>query len=485
MSITDYFLVGEMAARLLAACALLAASVAADVTVPEQVHIALAGRDAAGNPNGMAVSWFTASETPSSLRYGTGPEALDQLAYGHSKAYLEGFHHHVVLGPLQPSTTYHFQIFNEHAQSKLFSFVSAPAPQPSSGKPQAGFSVAIFGDMGVVNSEGTYEQLRAHQDDFDLIWHIGDISYADDWFIRGLRNLVTFGYEKTYNEYMNMMEPVTAEKPWMVLPGNHEDSCHSPACILSLHNLYHTLRNFTAYNARFRMPSMENGGTSNMWYSFNYGPVHFVSLNTETDYPGSPEGRSSLWGDGGFGDQLAWLRKDLEQAQKERTLRPWVLAAGHRPLYTVGTVDAEGNPAGYAKTLQQAVEDLFHEFGVDVYFAGHVHACACGVCVGGWAPLTARRLPDERHYPVYQNKVFESYDDPPYTTHVVVGCAGNVESHESMPSRVPAWNAFKVRASTADSPRATPSPASMGPHPNPHPSSSCRMARTTGSASWM
>lgn len=49
------------------------------------------------------------------------------------------------------------------------------------------------------------------------------------------------------------------------------------------------LSNFTAYNARFRMPSPESNGALNMHFSFNYGPVHFISIDTETGYPGASE----------------------------------------------------------------------------------------------------------------------------------------------------------------------------------------------------
>lgn len=74
------------------------------------------------------------------------------------------------------------------------------------------------------------------------------------------------------------------------------------------------LRHFNAYNARFRMPSTESGadhGTA-MWYSFNLGPVHFVVVDTETDFPGA-SGDHFTWArvgrSEGFGDQLAWLEE--------------------------------------------------------------------------------------------------------------------------------------------------------------------------------
>lgn len=64
------------------------------------------------------------------------------------------------------------------------------------------------------------------------------------------------------------------------------------------------------------MPSIESGADHgvSMWYSYNVGPVHFVVVSTETDFLGASSGhfaRSSGdgVGNGGFGDQLAWLEE--------------------------------------------------------------------------------------------------------------------------------------------------------------------------------
>ncbi len=108
-------------------------------------------------------------------------------------------------------------------------------------------------------------------------------------------DLLTFNYEKTWNYFMNFIQPFASEKPYMVLPGNHEAECHAPVCFLNATRLA-ALSNFSAYNHRFRMvraaaapsrqPAAESGATGlNMWYSFNYGNVHFVNIDTETDYP--------------------------------------------------------------------------------------------------------------------------------------------------------------------------------------------------------
>ncbi|RYY84934.1 hypothetical protein EON63_08290 [archaeon] len=89
------------------------------------------------------------------------------------------------------------------------------------------------------------------------------------------------------------------------------------------------------------MPSEETKGTLNMHYSFNYGNVHFVSLDTETGYPGAAEETRYVLPCGGFGDQLHWLEQDLIQANEQRALRPWIFAQGHHPMYNGDSINKE------------------------------------------------------------------------------------------------------------------------------------------------
>lgn len=121
------------------------------------------------------------------------------------------------------------------------------------------------------------------------------------------------------------------------------------------------------------MPSVESGGHqhSNMWYSFNFGTVHYVSLNTETDFPGAGE---ETTGDSGFknlpaggfgydGEYLKWLENDLKEADEARkanapNARTWIIAIGHRPYRDIA------NSSG----------PLLEKYGVDIYFAGHAHS---------------------------------------------------------------------------------------------------------------
>ncbi len=56
-------------------------------TVPQQIHVALAGSDAAGNPSTMAVSWQTEQATTTTeVQYGVQSGAYQTTASGYSGA---------------------------------------------------------------------------------------------------------------------------------------------------------------------------------------------------------------------------------------------------------------------------------------------------------------------------------------------------------------------------------------------------------------
>lgn len=66
-------------------------------------------------------------------------------------------------------------------------------------------------------------------------------------------------------------------------------------------------------------PWLESDARSNMWYSFNYGPIHIVSIDTETNYPDSANDEHTGLSNGNFtGNQLAWLEQDLAKANASR-----------------------------------------------------------------------------------------------------------------------------------------------------------------------
>eukprot|EP01065_Artemidia_motanka_P040245 TRINITY_DN4_c0_g2_i1.p2 TRINITY_DN4_c0_g2~~TRINITY_DN4_c0_g2_i1.p2 ORF type:complete len:440 (+),score=150.34 TRINITY_DN4_c0_g2_i1:67-1386(+) len=353
-----------------------AMAAAADVT-PEQLHLAIAG------PGAMNVAWFTQDKTDSIVQYGSS-SSLGSKETGHSSQYLEkhGYHHTVTLSGLTPGGKYYYSVGDSTARSAVHSFTVASDKDT--------VSVNIFGDMGylgsaerpmslgigglkknwsAVPSRKTMEILK-DEGSIDFVWHLGDIAYADDAF--GHKHcLFRHCYEETYNGFMNWIQNVSSVMPYMTTPGNHESECHSPACIFDP-KVLKALGNFSAYNNRFHMPSAASAGRASMWYSFDFGPVHFVAINTETDFSGAGEehrGDGEMTKCGSFGakgEYINWLEQDLKKANETGK---WIVAGGHRPW-------------GSCKHLGGACE-LMTKYGVAMYFAGHGHSYSRGAAPNG------------------------------------------------------------------------------------------------------
>jgi len=366
---------------------------------PEQVHISMAGK------NGMRINWFTAEETSSSIcKYGI--EDIDEMSQeGVATTYLEnyGSHHVVHLENLKSNTKYVYSVGdNDGDMSEVFSFVTIPEDSATHD-----IRLAIFGDMGYLDSEArpmgilgsktmagnwsatfSRQTLETWKDkgEIDMVFHVGDVGYADDAAFHTMATFVQLEYEGAYNGYMNWIQNLTSTMPYHVTPGNHESECHDPACVVQPRKFGIPLSNFTAYNARWSMPSPESGGVQSMWYSWDYGSVHFVSIDTETDFDGAAEnekGDSGIFDAGKFAEEgtyLEWLENDLMRASSDPNVK-WIVAGGHRPFTSFNSDD---------------VDAMFIKYNVSLYFAGHSHS--------------------------YSR--FNAADHGGVTTHIIVGGAG-------------------------------------------------------------
>ena len=99
--------------------------------------------------------------------------------------------------------------------------------------------------------------------------------------------------------------------------------------------------------------------TPGYYYSFDYGPVHFIVLDVYTsEYtPGSA--------------QHDWLTQELSQSSK-----PWKIVMFHYPPYDAGAGAAEvSGPDGYANTedIRNYLCPLFEQYDVKLVLSGHRH----------------------------------------------------------------------------------------------------------------
>jgi len=400
---------------------------------PQQIHLAFAGETTG---TGMTVSWATFEEvSDSTLWVGDSEDSLEavdttvsSVSYYSDDTY-DLHHHHATISGLSPNTIYYYKVGSSSQttyQSDVATFKTARSADDDST-----FNMIIYGDVGDGdNSADTIEYMNTlGTNDIDLVYHLGDVSYADDDYLVASQ-ITGFFYEEVYNKWMNSLMDLMTQVPYMVLPGNHEAECHSPACQLS-QSKKDQLGNYTAYNARFKMPSDESDGTLNMWYSFDHGPIHFTTLSSETDYTDAPTNEATLTNkNGDFGDQLTWLEADLKKAVANRASVPWIFVGMHRPMYITAFSSSSGVPNDdQTLAIQSAFEALFIKYEVDVVLAGHKHYY-------------------ERQLPIANNKAVttgvsndnKTYTNPAAPVYILSGAGGNVEDIADAPTYTVPWN---------------------------------------------
>jgi hypothetical protein len=374
-------------------------------------------------PNAVTISWSTSgtsgsNDTPSpQVQYGTSSSLTgsntSQIGTTSNYSGSTLFFHNVGLFNLASSTTYYYRTVASScvSQSAIYSFITPP-PAGNTNPINITF-VADLGNNDLLNggaASRTIAALGKIAPYTNFFVHNGDISYADDV-------ILTFtAYETTWNTFQNNMENITANYPYMTGPGNHEVTCNQLGDSLCLGTAN---RNFSAYLNRFRMPGNESGGYQNLWYSFNYGLVHIIVINTETDFPNAPSGPNTTLNGGNFEGttgQLNWLENDLINASDNRANVPWIIVTGHRPFFS-SVVSVPGN----CSACGSAFIPYILNYTVDLYIAGHVH----------WY---------ERLYPINADgiAVANNYTDSPGFIHITNGAGGAAEGAESIVSTISA-----------------------------------------------
>ena len=103
-----------------------------------------------------------------------------------------------------------------------------------------------------------------------------------------------------------------------------------------------------------------------MWYSFDLGPVHFISYSSEVFFCGKSLFGSNPCENTAQRRMLDWIRQDLVSVDRAKT--PWIIAYAHRPMYCSNDDCTEGESG----KVREPLEKLFA--GVDLILQGHAHS---------------------------------------------------------------------------------------------------------------
>lgn len=132
-----------------------------------------------------------------------------------------------------------------------------------------------------------------------------------------------------------------AKMPVMALSGNHETT-------------YKNGSNETFRHFDYKIPSQNT--ELGFYYSFSYGGVKFIMLNTN-----ETGGRLS---DG----QYAWLENELKNKTEK-----WTIVSMHNPMYSVGKWGSDPEKNSLTLAYQSQLKGLFAEYKVDIVLQGHDH----------------------------------------------------------------------------------------------------------------
>jgi len=258
------------------------------------------------------------------------------------------------LDGLEAGASYNYQC-NTGGESSLWSSTLQLRAPPTTSS-DASVRIAIVGDLPAAVASGSNHvdgsasivQSISQGPLIDSMFHLGDLAgnLTDDDFRQGDRFLETIA-------------TVAQVVPYMTLLGDRDD--------------------VDAYQRFFpRRPVEVNGhgdgltgAVGDPWYSFTLGPAIFFMLWTEPllGNPANVDAELLRQGE----RQLAWLHASLERAMQpaERSRRPWLIVAGHRPLYCSMSSTACHEEA---PRLRRSLEPILLEHHVDLYLSAHLHA---------------------------------------------------------------------------------------------------------------
>ncbi len=287
-------------------------------------------------PNSMEFRWVTDTHEALIVKYGTttsyGSQVNSDTVTGTG-----GPMNHAKISGLLPNTTYFYQVTTSSGTSvtpagdQTYHFKTSPPIGATTP-----FTWAIWGDSGNNSSSQDAVAKALYSKNPDLVLIAGDIAYpySADFANNNL---------KYFSHYMDGLIPtqnITGQytmkfAPFYVTCGNHETSCPT---VMADHSL----------------PGGGNMGGQISSYSWDYGNVHFVALNSNGSF-------NYTSGCSACDPQTRWAYNDLRASNQ-----PWKVLYWHHNGWSAGSHATQGN---IVTNLMKLAKDA----GADVAAWGHSH----------------------------------------------------------------------------------------------------------------
>jgi len=279
---------------------------------------------------GATISWATAEPGAATVKVfspdGSSrsiPALSVHFRSGEQGASTEFYRHWATIDSLDPATEYTYSIF-------LNSRDLSPAGElrfRTSG--QQSFTFLAIGDSGTGSDDQKRLAATFQKDPAALVIHTGDLAYPTGTFDSYDRNYFDF--------YQEIMQRV----PFFPVPGNHDYYDFAAEPYRALHDL-----------PRANIAEKDQG----RYYSFDWGDVHFISLDSNTPLEEAAAGK---------GEMLEWLEADLAQ-----TTKFWRVAVFHHPPYASGPNN--GDPLTIL--ARERIVPILDRYHVPLILSGHEHS---------------------------------------------------------------------------------------------------------------
>jgi hypothetical protein len=289
----------------------------------------------------IRIMWSTDSLTQSWVYFGTSISTLNAIDSNVS----DTANHDVLVDSLIPNTTYYYAVGDELGQI-LFdtNYHFKTAPIVGSTDPMRFWVTGDFGkgnpeQLDVMNSYIAYAGTQ-HTDAW--LW-LGDNAYED-------------GTQADYQA--NVFDKYDSIMPYLPIfpnPGNHDYRSVVGAYIT------HHSTHYGPYLDIVHVP--ENGelggvpSSTEAYYSFDYGNVHLVSLNSEVQSTGAINP-----------DMEAWLAQDLAANNLK-----WTVVFTHQPPYSKGSYDTDISWELGIRGIREVYLPILEQYDIDLLLSGHSH----------------------------------------------------------------------------------------------------------------
>lgn len=169
-------------------------------------------------------------------------------------------------------------------------------------------------------------------------------------FFINMGDLVDNGEDHSqWEAWFESVGPFSDRIPLAPLMGNHET-----------YNLDWKVREPVAYLRAFNVPANGNAEMDRFYYSYDYGTVHFIVLNTQ-------QGELADFNPTLLEAQLKWFREDIASTDK-----PWKVVLMHKDPLQYRIHNRPERTEGFSEEGEIWMP-LFDELGVDVVLSAHLH----------------------------------------------------------------------------------------------------------------